>query len=483
LPAKANTTYDIHIKAALGTSTKANTAVIDHTDSFKIYALSYGQFTTSTTNIILDDLTAHSKWNSNRKFYYNNVVINGSDTPAHPAGSFAILDTILDAQRQTDELSSVALESTTSFPSMQVTWAATKGLSTEITSYYHHGRLHILGQQNEDTDEFDEHVVAHEWGHYLVHAFSRDDTLSGDHKSRDFLDPTVAFSEGFANAFYAISTGIEIYKDTNGADQRGRLVYNDLEKGDLGAADGVALTNALDLSYEGLYSEDSVAEIVVDILDAYNPNDLPVDTLQIPFSQILTLLKTEIKTTPPMTSIVEFLFLLKNNTQNINDTAAKALIPQLADNENIGDIQEFENSGHSFSEASLGANDKYEFYTTITANDVSVFKDSIGQDLFIGHNDYGTLYHPSTGRLNNKLLYRRFFVTSPTTAGCYELSAKSVNGDPIGIETPIYFVKAIKQSETLNLNIAANKSIGFAVFANSQLNFSVKVHYIADRCD
>jgi hypothetical protein len=174
---------------------------------------------------------------------------------------------------------------------------------------------------------------------------------------------------------------------------------------------------------------------------------------------------------------------LKNNTQNSSDTAAKALIQQFATNENIGDILEFENSGHAFSDASLGANDKYEFYTTIAANTGSVFKDSIGQDLFIGHSDYGTLYDPSTGRHNNKLLYRRFFVTKPTTAGCYELSAKSVNGAPIGIETPIYFVKAIKQSETLNLNIAANKPIGFAVFANSQLAFSVKVRYIADRCD
>ncbi|MEZ5459313.1 MAG: hypothetical protein R3E65_08385 [Steroidobacteraceae bacterium] len=39
-------------------------------------------------------------------------------------------------------------------------------------------RIFVLGRADIDTDEFDQHVIAHEWGHYYQDNFSRDDSLA-----------------------------------------------------------------------------------------------------------------------------------------------------------------------------------------------------------------------------------------------------------------------------------------------------------------
>ena len=38
--------------------------------------------------------------------------------------------------------------------------------------------IYILGAADTDTDEFDRHVLAHEWGHYFQDNFARDDSLA-----------------------------------------------------------------------------------------------------------------------------------------------------------------------------------------------------------------------------------------------------------------------------------------------------------------
>jgi len=38
--------------------------------------------------------------------------------------------------------------------------------------HYYDGKLYILGDANSDTDEFDDHVIIHDWGHYFEDKFS-----------------------------------------------------------------------------------------------------------------------------------------------------------------------------------------------------------------------------------------------------------------------------------------------------------------------
>ena len=72
----------------------------------------------------------------------------------------------------------------------------------------------------EDTDEFDQHVIAHEFGHYIEDNFSRADNIGGAHGLGDKLDIRVAFGEGFGYAFSAIVLDDPVAIDTfvdNGA--------------------------------------------------------------------------------------------------------------------------------------------------------------------------------------------------------------------------------------------------------------------------
>lgn len=59
-------------------------------------------------------------------------------------------------------------------------------------------QLYILGKDGVDTDEFDTHVIAHEWGHFYQANISRSDSTGGRHGPGDVLDPRLAFGEGWA---------------------------------------------------------------------------------------------------------------------------------------------------------------------------------------------------------------------------------------------------------------------------------------------
>jgi hypothetical protein len=80
-------------------------------------------------------------------------------------------------------------------------------------------RIYLLGAANTDTDEYDSHVVVHEWGHYLQSAVSRDDSVGGEHGGDDKLDMRVAFSEGFGNALSGMVLASPRYADSAGAAQ------------------------------------------------------------------------------------------------------------------------------------------------------------------------------------------------------------------------------------------------------------------------
>ena len=50
--------------------------------------------------------------------------------------------------------------------------------------------IHSCGQQNSDTDEYDRHVVVHEWFHYFEDHFSRSDSMGGVHGFGNIKDLT-----------------------------------------------------------------------------------------------------------------------------------------------------------------------------------------------------------------------------------------------------------------------------------------------------
>lgn len=140
-----------------------------------------------------------------------------------------------------------------------------------------------------DTDEFDQHIIAHEFGHYVEAQFSRSDSIGGIHADGDKLDLRVAFGEGWGNAFAGMVLNDPVYRDSFGGMTDDFSV--NLEIDDTRFLDG------------GWFSEASIGEI---LWDAFDPANEPTDNVALGFGPIFSALVGEQRNTPALTSIYSF---------------------------------------------------------------------------------------------------------------------------------------------------------------------------------
>jgi hypothetical protein len=118
------------------------------------------------------------------------------------------------------------------------------------------GVAFINGRRDRDSDEYDDHIIAHEYGHFLMASFSRESSPGGDHSFGERLDPRLAWSEGWSNFFGSATAGSARYIDTGVVRGRqGVLLSVDLEE-DSPAGDR-----------PGIWSEHSVASLLWDWFD------------------------------------------------------------------------------------------------------------------------------------------------------------------------------------------------------------------------
>ena len=134
------------------------------------------------------------------------------------AAPFAILDSMYTASR-----SFVAVRPSVVFPQLKVNWSPNnvpqsgdKAIGQIGTSHFSpaENQIYILGKEGADTDEFDSHVIVHEWAHYFEKNLSRSDSPGGPHGGGDILDPRLAFGEGYGNALAAMLLPESLYVDT-----------------------------------------------------------------------------------------------------------------------------------------------------------------------------------------------------------------------------------------------------------------------------
>ncbi len=121
------------------------------------------------------------------------------------------------------------------------------------TSHYQGGGtlpgLFILGKANVDTDEFDQGVIGHEFGHYLQDVLSYSDTPGGNHGTTEFKDASLAYGEGYGTAIGGLLTGTPHYTDSSEIRQQTGSA-TDLR---IATKDGVR---------KGFYSEESVGYLM-----------------------------------------------------------------------------------------------------------------------------------------------------------------------------------------------------------------------------
>lgn len=255
-------------------------------------------------------------------------------TKTRPAAPFAILDVIYQAK----ELIVQADGGSSAFPALDIFWspdnrsASVSGACAGIpdpttgdigTTFYLESAIsepgcptvpagmYVLGDATLDagdvgldSDEFDGSVIAHELGHYYEDVISRTDSLGGGHGVGDRLDLTVAFSEGWGNAFSSMVRNDSAYIDTfTPANSTAQATYAfDVEQN--GATGS-----------EGWYSEESVQELIWDVFDS---TDDGADTVSLGFGPIHDVMKSHVRVTKALVGVHVFFAGL------ITDNAAQA---------------------------------------------------------------------------------------------------------------------------------------------------------------
>jgi len=234
----------VQARAQMRRSGQWDVKITDNTLDNATYVMEGSLNSAGTQAVQTRDLHAPSGWNGN------------SYTSQRVAAPFAILSPVYDSIQAVRAADSAAV-----FPALEYRWSpdnrpviGNKALGQIGTSGYHRDEnaVYLLGAADTDTDEYDPHVIIHEWGHYFEHHLSRLDSMGGRHSLSDKLDPRLAFSEGFGNGLAAIITGDPEYKDSSGPGQDAGFEI-DFEN--------------VSSSRAGWFNEGSVAAILYDIAD------------------------------------------------------------------------------------------------------------------------------------------------------------------------------------------------------------------------
>jgi hypothetical protein len=390
LTVPANTYLKVRVRAEMvnpGSAPAWQFRVADNTQGNAEYVMDGSASCTGTTDETRN-LTALSGW--------------GGSSYTHPrtAAPFAILDTIYAGVQLV-----LDADATANFPALNLYWSPNNtdvsGNSAlgQITTTHFNGSngIYLLGDQNNDTDEYDPSVIAHEWGHYLEANFSHTDNIGGTHYGGDLLDMRVAFGEGFGNAFSSMLRNDPVYSDSNGPQQANGFGFN---------------VETESVANPGWYSESSVEKILYDLFDSHN-DAADADALALGFTPIWNVLLQEQRSEPVFTSIFKFISALKTHLPG--DAAA---IDALVNKQNIH-VADAYGSGETNNAGNANVLPIFYAITTATpANNVCVTK-AFSRGL--GVSDYNVL------AMNH---YLRF---TPPVAGTYQFTISGSSGDPDAI--------------------------------------------------
>ncbi|CAM3634894.1 hypothetical protein [Litorimonas haliclonae] len=244
----ADTDVRVSTKAQLlsTTGSEYDIQVVDNTSSNALYTLN-GSLVSSGTADSTRNLNASSGWGGT------------SYTSTRAAAPFAILDNLYEFVTTYQ-----AVDPDIDFPMLNVYWSVNnRAASGDVTAgeigtsnytrFNGVPTLSILGDENNDTDEYDSHVIVHEAAHYFEDQISRSDSIGGAHGGGDRLDPRVAMGEGWGNAMSAIILEDQFYRDSS-TSMQARGFQIDIENNNV--------TNP------GWFSEFSVQSIIYDIWDS-----------------------------------------------------------------------------------------------------------------------------------------------------------------------------------------------------------------------
>lgn len=182
-----------------------NIAVADNTDGNNLY-------------VMADSRVASAADEPERDLHAASGLSGSIYAGPRVAAPFAILDTACKAMN-----TMLSFNSSAQFGTLSLLWSVDNGEESGALSEGKIGSaffnpdaraIYLRGDADSNTDEFDEMVIAHEFGHFLTHTFSRSDSIGGEHDLSQNLDPRLAFDEGWATAFAGLALGTPYYRDS-----------------------------------------------------------------------------------------------------------------------------------------------------------------------------------------------------------------------------------------------------------------------------
>jgi len=286
-----------------------NTSQIgDPLDQRPIYVVQWASFNTGVSSITDADFTATTGWDGS------------AYTSTRAAAPMAIVDQIYTGMLAITAEPGYENEV---FPPLDAFWSVNNALTGgndpdtgELSASFYRGdidSLFLLGDAATDTEEFDDHVTMHEWGHYFEDVFSRSDSVGGPHTIGESLDARLAFGEGWATALAGIVLNNQQYCDT----------------GVVGTTSGFGLsTENENRGPQGWMNEMSVATFIYDLWDT---NDDGTDTGSIGFGPILDTMFGPQASTEAFTSLFSFATELRSQLSGADVT----FVDSQLDRENI----------------------------------------------------------------------------------------------------------------------------------------------------
>ena len=361
--------------------------MVDNTSSNAVWALQGDSFNSGTGSVSVD-VNADVVWTGEN--------YSGSRV----AGAFSILDTVYNAVELV-----VSAQPNAAFDELRLHWSPNNRACAERgsapysdgcinTSFYRNDSIYIMGDEDDDTDEFDDTVVAHEWGHYYEDNFARSDSVGGSHRGGDLLDIRVAFGEGWGNAFSGMVTGMTRYADSQGRNQNGGF--------------GFGLESAV-VANEGWWNETSVQLILFDLFDS---NSDGADTVSLGFDPIHQVLTGPQRNTEAFTSI----FSLAHYMVDGGHVSSSAMSNILAENE-IAPVNDIWGEGRVNPDP---ANANYDEIIPVYLDFNAAINSGTAADVCVTK-DFGEY---------NKLGNRRFARFTPTSSGLYVFE---FDGNPSGL--------------------------------------------------
>ena len=313
----------------------------------------------------------------------------GAATGTRASGPFAILDTLYQGVQTI-----LAVAPNTDFPELIVDWG-----NQSLGTFFSSGPsqfIALLSSLVSDTDEFDQHVIAHEFGHYIEFNFSRADNIGGPHSLGEKLDPRVAFGEGFGYAFAAIVLNSTDARDSanNNGDffSTGFNIETNPQTNPVGAPND---------NYGCWCSESSVFSILWDL---YDSNADANDNVALGFAPLWSVLIGAQRTTPAYTTIFPFITALRAARP-----AEAGAITALVAAQNIDGSDAF-GAGETHVPLGFPSNAALPLFTTITRGGAPVVLHTV--------DDFG---------VDNKLGNHRFLRFTPSVSGSVTITLATSN--------------------------------------------------------